>query len=79
MPPELRCVELNSISESEGMVFEGYAGDSGDCTSSEGSQIEWSNDNEKAVPLSGGLEEERALLNLALNNSCSSMYYYGGP
>ena len=37
MPPELRCVGLNSCSESEGITFGGYAGDSGDCTSSEGS------------------------------------------
>ena len=61
-PPGLRCVEVNNnSSESEGMILGGYAGYSGDCASSEGSQIEQSDDeDEETEPLSGGLEERRA-------------------
>ena len=51
MPSELRSVEVNSSSESEGIVLAGYAGDSGNCASSEGPQIHWSDEDEESVPL----------------------------
>lgn len=41
---DLRCVD--SSSGSEGLLFGGYNGDSGDCTSSEESNMEWSAEKE---------------------------------
>lgn len=51
IPRELRCVEIKSNSKSEGMIFKGDAGDSGICTSPEGSRIDWSdNEDEQSTP-----------------------------
>ena len=56
IPQELRCVELNRSSETEGMIFRGHVCDSDGCTSYEGTQMDWSDDeDEEAVLYSVGL------------------------
>lgn len=50
-----RCVD--SSSESEGLLFGGYNGDSGDCTSSEESVMEWSDSGGMTQPVEGAPED----------------------